>query len=435
LVLRVKGSEAWSYDTVCALCNCMIGPDQDVYVVGMHVFHGECLEWLLKQPEHKFREVLKHLPLDTHEELKKLRAEKKLPTPPPPKAEAPAEARSAPPGPGPSTGAETSGGGERYREIVELVRRAREVYLDAYAKYEQLDSKSWEFDEELSRLYDRLIDIEREFDEAVKRGDTARARDLLAEAESTANRFKELLKAADEFNDRALKEWESIREKAASQISDIIKSAPEPVRAKIRRSYIGALEERPDPISVYGLFQSHYSWAADSIVEKLRETLKYAEKKSPGTSGESQQKPAQASAETGGAGELPDPRVLTREERRVLWSRARAIVDSALKETGLRYVGEMRVDGMAPEPYSRFLLTIRDKVSELLKEPRRVEFKVQTYLKGYADTDIYLDGEYLGTWRPVEPYIGAFWNWVHRVYNLLKELAERELLKEDVFKE
>jgi hypothetical protein len=226
LVLKVKGSEAWSYDTVCALCSCIIGPDQDVYVVGMHVFHGECLEWLLKQPEHKFKEVLKGLPLDTREELKKLYAEKKLPTPPPPRAEAPAE-----------------------------------------------------------------------------------------------------------------------------------------------------------------------------------------------------------------AGELPDPRVLTREERRILWSRARAIVDSALKETGLRYVGEMRIDGMAPEPYSKFLLTIRDKVSELLKEPRRVEFKVQTYLKGFADTDIYLDGEYLGTWRPIEPYIGAFWNWVHRVYNLLKELAERELLKEDVFKE
>jgi hypothetical protein len=84
LVVRVKGSEAWSYDTVCALCSCIIGPDQDVYVVGMHVLHGECLEWLLKQPEHKFREVLKHLPLDTHEELKKLYAERKSPTTSPP---------------------------------------------------------------------------------------------------------------------------------------------------------------------------------------------------------------------------------------------------------------------------------------------------------------------------------------------------------------
>jgi hypothetical protein len=228
-VLRVKGIEAWSYDTICALCKGVIGPDQDVYVVGAHVLHEECLEWLLRQSEHKFREVLRHLPLDTRGKLEKLYAEKKLPTVQPPKgAEAPAEVESAE--------------------------------------------------------------------------------------------------------------------------------------------------------------------------------------------------------------ELPDQRVLTREERRVLWSRARAIVDSALRETGLRYVGEMRIDGMAPEPYSKFLLVIRDRVSELLKEPRRVEFKIQTYLKGFADTDVYLNGEYLYTWRPIEPYVGAFRNWVHRVYNLLKELAERELLREEVFR-
>jgi hypothetical protein len=73
LVLRVKGSEAWSYDTICALCKCTIGPDQDVYVVGAHVLHAECLEWLLRQPEHKFREVLGRLPLDMHEELEEQR--------------------------------------------------------------------------------------------------------------------------------------------------------------------------------------------------------------------------------------------------------------------------------------------------------------------------------------------------------------------------
>jgi hypothetical protein len=73
LVLRVKGSEAWSYDTICALCKGVIGPDQDVYVVGMHVLHAECLEWLLKQPEHKFREVLERLPLDMRKELEEHR--------------------------------------------------------------------------------------------------------------------------------------------------------------------------------------------------------------------------------------------------------------------------------------------------------------------------------------------------------------------------
>jgi hypothetical protein len=241
LVLRVKGSEAWSYDTICALCKCAVGPDQDVYVVGMHVLHEECLEWLLRQPEHRFREVLGHLPLDTHEELKALYAERRLPAtqlPQPPR-------ETAPPPPPPS---------------------------------------------------------------------------------------------------------------------------------------------------------------------------------------------AEAPAGAGSAGEQPDQRVLTREERRILWSRARAIVDSALRETGLRYVGEMRVDGMSTETYPRFVVAIRGRVSELLREPRKLELKLHTHFKGFGDTDVYVDGEYLYTWRPPEPYVGAFWNWVHRVYNLLKELAERGLLKEEALR-
>jgi hypothetical protein len=108
------------------------------------------------------------------------------------------------------------------------------------------------------------------------------------------------------------------------------------------------------------------------------------------------------------------------------------VVDEALRTAGLRYVGEMRIDGMAPEPYSRFLFAIRDRVSAMLREPRRLELRVSTYGRGYADTDVYVDGEYLYTWRPPEPYVGAFWNWVHRVYNLLRTLAERGLLKEEV---
>lgn len=428
MVKRVKGSEAWAYDTICALCKGTISEDEDVYVVGMHVFHEKCLNWLLSQPESKFKEVLGLLPLDTHEELKKLYAERKPPTAPPPKAEAPAEAGSTPPGPGPSAGAEASGGGKSYEKIVESVRKIREIYLDAYTKYEQLQSKVWEYEEELWRLRDRLLDIRREFDEAVKRGDTARARDLLAEAESTASRFKELLKVADEFNSRALKEWYSIREKAIKQIVDIAKRLPKSVRRKIYKNYIGTLDDLLDPTVAFALFRDYYSEMADSIVEELRKKLGQAEK-SPGSSEASQHQSAGEQA-----GEQPDAQILTREERKILWSKARSIVDSALKEAGLRYVGEMRVDGLAPELYSKFLFAIRNKVSELLKEPERIEFKVHTYAKGYADTDVYIDGEYFGTWKPVEPYVGAFRNWVHRVYNLLKELAERGLLKEDVFK-
>jgi hypothetical protein len=140
--------------------------------------------------------------------------------------------------------------------------------------------------------------------------------------------------------------------------------------------------------------------------------------------------------EASGEPEEPvNPRALTREEKRILWSKARTIVDSALRETGLRYIGEMRIDGMSPETYPKFIVAIKERLSELLKEPKRLELRLHTYFKGYSDTDIYLDGEYIGTWRPIEPYVSAFKNWVHRVYNLLRELAERGLLKEEALRE
>jgi hypothetical protein len=133
--------------------------------------------------------------------------------------------------------------------------------------------------------------------------------------------------------------------------------------------------------------------------------------------------------------ELEDPpevKTLTREERRALWSKARSIVDSALKRAGLRYVGEMRVDGMAPEPYIEFLGGIREGVGRFLKEPKRVELRVYPATeKGLGRTDVFVDGEYWGTWLPPDPYVGSFRNWVHRVYNLLRDLAERDLLAVD----
>jgi hypothetical protein len=140
------------------------------------------------------------------------------------------------------------------------------------------------------------------------------------------------------------------------------------------------------------------------------------------------------SEETPPEAELPETVILTREARAALWSRAKLIVSASLKAAEVRYVGEMRIDGMSPPHYSKFLFTIRDEIGKLLKEPKNVEFRVHTYMKGYADTDIFVGGEYFGTWRPPDPYIGAFWNWVHRIYNLLKYLGERGLLKEEVIK-
>jgi len=81
VVELVKGSEAWRYDTICALCRCVITSEEDVYVAGSHVFHKKCLDWLLSKTEGVFEEILNHLPLDTHEELKELYRTKVLPKP------------------------------------------------------------------------------------------------------------------------------------------------------------------------------------------------------------------------------------------------------------------------------------------------------------------------------------------------------------------
>lgn len=80
MVLKIRGEEAWGYDTLCILCRGVIPPGEEVYVVGAHVFHPQCLERLLSKSKPVFEEMLKQLPLDTHEELKQLYEERqKLP--------------------------------------------------------------------------------------------------------------------------------------------------------------------------------------------------------------------------------------------------------------------------------------------------------------------------------------------------------------------
>ena len=145
-----------------------------------------------------------------------------------------------------------------------------------------------------------------------------------------------------------------------------------------------------------------------------------------------EQQPTQPTAAPRGE-EGGEELILGREARKLLWVRSKEIVSAALKSAGLRYVGEMRIDGLSPEHYSRFLITIREEIAKMIKEPRRVEFRIYTYVKGFADTDIFIDGEYFGTWKPIDPYVGAFWSWVRRIYNLLKHLAERGLLREEVY--
>jgi len=250
MVMKVRGEEAWRYDTLCALCRGIIGADQEVYVVGAHVFHGECLEKLLKKPRHVFEEILSNLPLDTHEELRKL----------------------------------------------------------YYGPEVRMKGK--------------------------------------------------------------------------------------PLTEEERR---------------------------------IRHELKYGEEAPPrGTVAERKEEEAEV--------KHPEEKILTREERRKLWDLARKIVDESLREAGVKQPYEMRVNGLGPD-YAKFLLALRERLLKLVREPKRLELRVETYGKGYGDTHVFINEEYLYTWRPEFDTIkSSFWGWVRRTYNLLKTLAEIGLLKEEVLK-
>jgi len=143
--------------------------------------------------------------------------------------------------------------------------------------------------------------------------------------------------------------------------------------------------------------------------------------------------------EEGAGGEFHDPEgevVLTREQRRALWSLARSIVDEALRAAGVRHPEKFSVDGLGAN-YAQFILAVRERVSDLIKPEarRRIEFRLETWARGFGDTHIFLDGVYLYTWRPqFDRYVSAFWGWVRRVYNLLKTLAEMGMLREEAFK-
>jgi len=100
-VLKVKGSKVQKYEVLCTVCECFVGSDDEVYIVGKQVFHEICLAQLLSQPEREFEDTLKviegrswytslpeevlkglvgggELQIDTVEELRRLYSEKGL---------------------------------------------------------------------------------------------------------------------------------------------------------------------------------------------------------------------------------------------------------------------------------------------------------------------------------------------------------------------
>ena len=114
-----------------------------------------------------------------------------------------------------------------------------------------------------------------------------------------------------------------------------------------------------------------------------------------------------------------------------MWGLATELVNEALRRAGVRQPYEFRVDGLGPK-YVEFLLALREGLNRVVREGR-LELRVETYGKGFGDTHVFIDHEYLYTWRPeFDAIAGGFKAWVRRVLNLLKELAERDAIKDEV---
>jgi hypothetical protein len=432
--MKRKGSEVWNVDTLCILCRGVITADQDVYVVGSHVFHTKCLEWLLKQPKEKFEEIMKQMPLDTYEELRKIYAEgMKVEEHKPEGAAAPIETlkidvESQPRIGGKLVELDFPEDAEKIAERLHMAtgRGFASTYDTATGKVHVVPVKTVDsiltFDEPLTE--DELLRLDEPTYQYYKFIKSLRARQLPPRRDYYTIKIGETVfgeltprRGRITSRDEALR---ILNEIALSQLWNYHYGGPgiAGVWKPIRLLHIKSEDETPEVIV-----------ELKTPEEALNYVGREAFEMHVGEAHES------SSTETSMEPQLEiDPKILTRAEREVLWSKARSMVDEALKSTGLKYVGEMRIDGLAPEPYSKFLLTLRDKVSAMLKDPRRIEFKISTQLKGYGDTDIYVDGEYIGTWRPVDKYIGAFWNWVNRIYNLLKMLGEKDLLKGEVYR-
>ena len=130
-------------------------------------------------------------------------------------------------------------------------------------------------------------------------------------------------------------------------------------------------------------------------------------------------------------GELGKP--LSRWVVGALWKLAVELVGEALRRAGVRGPGEFGVDGLGPK-YVEFLLALREGLNKVVKGGR-LEMRVETYGRGLGDTHVFIDHEYLYTWRPeFDAIAGGFRAWVRRVYNLLKELAERDAIKDEVLR-
>jgi len=375
MVFKVRGEEAWRYDTLCALCKGIIGAAQTVYVVGQHVFHEECLERLLSKPRREFEEILSYMPLDTREKLRKLYEEKqKLP----------------PRGTGLERGTareEKKRGRGKPLSEVERIMRHRELHHEKEALRKMSEEKVSALEEFKNAFWSIY--------HCVEEGDEERWRYMRKEG----------------YIDKALE--------AAEQVDKVFSISP-PFTFKELLEALALHADQGDWCAALGNVAT-IMWKIIGLYEDM------IKGKNPTSQGFfREQKPAEERE--------VEEKVLTREERRKLWDLARKLVDESLREAGVKQPYELRVNGLGPD-YAKFLLALRERLLKLVREPKRLELRVETYGKGYGDTHVFIDGEYLYTWRPEFDTIkSSFWGWVRRTYNLLKTLAEIGLLKEEVLK-
>jgi hypothetical protein len=359
---KLKGKEAWRYGYYCAVCGCVVGPEEEAVVVANLPMHAACFEKLMKLRGEEFDKAVEKLPIIARKELEKRRGAEAIPQAIPPPQVGEGERRAE---------AERAVlGRERVRDVLNAYSGILGKLADAMRYLADGEPADWL---EASRAILHCNDFARHYDVPSK---------------------AEVAKIVD----RLLEKWREL----------------EPKRDRNSMMYeIG------------------------KVISERVPALIIADAKAVDPAPSHEPEPAEGGGGRGGKGgaegaDPPEVRILTREERRALWSKARSIVGSALKRAGLRHVGEMRVDGMAPEPYLEFLGGIREGVGRFLKEPKRVELRVYPATeKGLGRTDVFVDGDYWGTWSPPDPYVGSFRNWVHRVYNLLRDLAERDMLAVD----
>ena len=161
--------------------------------------------------------------------------------------------------------------------IVGWIRRVWRILKDALAGYEALEDKAWELDAELFQLYYSLGQLYGSFMQALREDKIAEARELLKEAERNLEKFKKLIDKARDFNAKARREWDAIKDRAISKMLEIEEKMPEELKGKIHDVYFNILFDLEHPLSVFAEFSDQYLSNAEWLVSLMKEKIEIAE--------------------------------------------------------------------------------------------------------------------------------------------------------------